>query len=261
MALGDSPLLLPRRPSRRLVPRRHARRPVRARRSTGRCRGLGATSPSLRYLACPILLVADLGRPERFPNMLRIVKARSPMSMGSWALTGFGFFAGLGVLRQMIEDGVIEPRLSAGSTGRVAAPLGLGRTRKPVRLLCRQLHRRASQLHERAGLGQEQPVPGAAVSHVGAIYGAGRDLACSRPTGRRPARRPPVARSSRDDCLPRRAGPDRGDHRQPRPVSQTACSARPWAAHAARRCWAWSPHAAHPATVVGRLTGGEEASS
>ena len=35
----------------------------------------------------PPLLIMDLGRPERFYNMLRIFKPRSPMSMGAWALT------------------------------------------------------------------------------------------------------------------------------------------------------------------------------
>ena len=34
-----------------------------------------------------MLLILDLGRPERFCNMLRIFKPRSPMSMGAWALT------------------------------------------------------------------------------------------------------------------------------------------------------------------------------
>jgi hypothetical protein len=38
----------------------------------------------------PPLLIADLGRPERFYNMLRIFKPRSPMSMGSWCLSAFG---------------------------------------------------------------------------------------------------------------------------------------------------------------------------
>jgi formate-dependent nitrite reductase membrane component NrfD len=38
----------------------------------------------------PPLLILDLGRPERFYNMLRIFKPRSPMSMGAWALTAFG---------------------------------------------------------------------------------------------------------------------------------------------------------------------------
>jgi Polysulphide reductase, NrfD len=37
----------------------------------------------------PLLLVADLGRPERFLNMLRIVKPRSPMNLGAWCLVAF----------------------------------------------------------------------------------------------------------------------------------------------------------------------------
>jgi formate-dependent nitrite reductase membrane component NrfD len=43
------------------------------------------------------LLVADLGRPERFLNMLRVFKPRSMMSTGSWALTAFGGFSGIAV--------------------------------------------------------------------------------------------------------------------------------------------------------------------
>jgi hypothetical protein len=38
---------------------------------------------------CPALLIADLGRPSRFLNMLRMFKLRSPMSMGSWILVAF----------------------------------------------------------------------------------------------------------------------------------------------------------------------------
>jgi formate-dependent nitrite reductase membrane component NrfD len=54
-----------------------------------------------RYLAlafllpCPPLLIADLGRPERFHHMLRIVKWTSPMNNGAWALTGYGLFSAL----------------------------------------------------------------------------------------------------------------------------------------------------------------------
>jgi hypothetical protein len=40
--------------------------------------------------ASPALLIADLGVPSRFVNMLRVVKLTSPMSMGSWILTAFG---------------------------------------------------------------------------------------------------------------------------------------------------------------------------
>ena len=35
----------------------------------------------------PALLVSDLGRPERFLNMLRMFKVTSPMSVGSWVLS------------------------------------------------------------------------------------------------------------------------------------------------------------------------------
>lgn len=40
-------------------------------------------------LASPPLLISDLGRPERFHHMLRVIKPTSPMSMGSWLLAGF----------------------------------------------------------------------------------------------------------------------------------------------------------------------------
>jgi hypothetical protein len=38
----------------------------------------------------PGLLVSDLGRPERFINMLRLFKVTSPMSVGAWVLAGSG---------------------------------------------------------------------------------------------------------------------------------------------------------------------------
>lgn len=37
----------------------------------------------------PALLIADLGRPERFLTMLRVFKPQSPMSVGVWTLVGF----------------------------------------------------------------------------------------------------------------------------------------------------------------------------
>jgi formate-dependent nitrite reductase membrane component NrfD len=43
---------------------------------------IGAASDALS----PLLLIADLGRPERFLNMLRVFKVTSPMSVGSWIL-------------------------------------------------------------------------------------------------------------------------------------------------------------------------------
>ncbi len=36
------------------------------------------------------LLIADLGRPERFLNMLRVFNPKSPMSVGAWTVAVFG---------------------------------------------------------------------------------------------------------------------------------------------------------------------------
>src|SRR3712207_801864 len=55
----------------------------------------------------PILLIWDLGRPERFYNMMRILKLRSPMSTQSWSLLTFGNLGGLLAARQMAEDGLL----------------------------------------------------------------------------------------------------------------------------------------------------------
>jgi formate-dependent nitrite reductase membrane component NrfD len=44
--------------------------------------------------ASPPLLVTDLGRPERFLHMLRVVKPTSPMSIGSWILAAMGTATG-----------------------------------------------------------------------------------------------------------------------------------------------------------------------
>ncbi|WP_160050403.1 NrfD/PsrC family molybdoenzyme membrane anchor subunit [Nocardiopsis sp. FR4] len=49
---------------------------------------LGAISGST------VALVHDLGRPERFVNMLRVFKPTSPMSVGSWILLAYGPMAG-----------------------------------------------------------------------------------------------------------------------------------------------------------------------
>lgn len=47
---------------------------------------------------CPMLLIADLGRPSRFLNMLRVFKLRSPMSVGAWILVPFSASAFLAVV-------------------------------------------------------------------------------------------------------------------------------------------------------------------
>jgi hypothetical protein len=56
----------------------------------------------------PLLLTADLGRPERFLNMLRVFKPTSPMSVGSWVMT-FSALSSSGAAALELLD--IAPRL------------------------------------------------------------------------------------------------------------------------------------------------------
>jgi formate-dependent nitrite reductase membrane component NrfD len=62
-------------------------------------------------ILCGILLIVDLTRPDRFWHMLLqsetwrpMFKAYSPMSVGAWALLGFGFFALLSFLAALAEE-------------------------------------------------------------------------------------------------------------------------------------------------------------
>ncbi|OBK10971.1 NrfD/PsrC family molybdoenzyme membrane anchor subunit [Mycobacterium asiaticum] len=59
-----------------------------------------------------IALVKDLGRPERFVNMLRTIKLTSPMSLGSWILSFFS--AGIGVASVAEVDRLTGERLPLG---------------------------------------------------------------------------------------------------------------------------------------------------
>jgi hypothetical protein len=65
--------------------------------------------------ASPVLLIADLGRPERFFNMLRVFKLSSPMSVGAWLLAGGGTTTALATARHSLGW---FPRL-----GRLGAPI------------------------------------------------------------------------------------------------------------------------------------------
>ena len=61
---------------------------------------------------CPMLLIADLGRPARFLNMLRVFKLQSAMSMGAWILVVFSNFAFLAVLCfELVLRGFTNPLL------------------------------------------------------------------------------------------------------------------------------------------------------
>ncbi len=69
------------------------------------------------------LLIHDLGRPERFLNMLRVFRISSPMSMGSWILTVFSSAAGAAAI---LPYGPKLFRPLANVFGVVAGIFGLG---------------------------------------------------------------------------------------------------------------------------------------
>jgi hypothetical protein len=64
-----------------------------------------------------VALVKDLGRPERFVNMMRTIKLTSPMSLGSWILSSFS--AGIGVAAASEIDRMTGERLPLGALRRV----------------------------------------------------------------------------------------------------------------------------------------------
>lgn len=71
-----------------------------------------------------VLLIADLGRPSRFLNMLRVFKPQSAMSFGSWVLTGFSASAAASALADVLDTQTDGRRLSgflraAGRAGSV----------------------------------------------------------------------------------------------------------------------------------------------
>lgn len=50
-----------------------------------------------------VLLIADLGRPSRFLNMLRVFKPQSAMSVGSWVLSGFAASATASTIADILD--------------------------------------------------------------------------------------------------------------------------------------------------------------
>src|SRR5438874_13134601 len=63
-------------------------------------------------VVCGVLLIADLGRPERFWHMMLqsatwrpMLKTYSPMSLGAWGLLVFGGFAFLSFLGALADSG------------------------------------------------------------------------------------------------------------------------------------------------------------
>ena len=62
----------------------------------------------------PVLLISDLGRPERFLHMFRMFKVTSPMSVGSWILLVSGGASNTAALLELL--GVLRPVKRAAET-------------------------------------------------------------------------------------------------------------------------------------------------
>lgn len=90
-------------------------------RRAGRASAMGA------LLASTFFLVKDLGRPERFLNMLRVAKVTSPMSVGTWILTAYGGAAGVAAVSEAARLPAVQDRLGAlgGPAVAVGRPAGL----------------------------------------------------------------------------------------------------------------------------------------
>ena len=79
-------------------------------------------------LASPPLLISDLGRPERFLNMLRVIKLQSPMSVGAWTLVAFSNAASASALADASArrcGGNTPVRVVADAAGLLSAATGL----------------------------------------------------------------------------------------------------------------------------------------
>jgi formate-dependent nitrite reductase membrane component NrfD len=87
-------------------------------RRSARLTSLGALAASSYFL------VADLGRPERFLNMLRVAKPTSPMSVGSWLLMAYAPGVGIAALDEVVPARwrPVPLARSAGVAAAVLAP-------------------------------------------------------------------------------------------------------------------------------------------
>ncbi len=69
----------------------------------------------------PLLLVSDLGRPERFHHMLRVLKVTSPMNVGAWILLASGGASNTAAVLELL--GRLRPvKLAAEVVAAAAGP-------------------------------------------------------------------------------------------------------------------------------------------
>ena len=133
---GDPALLLHRRDRRRILgaPRRSRGSPATTPRASQPSTSAPRPTPSRRCCS-----ISDLGRPERFLNMLRMFKVTSPMSVGSWILLVSG---GASNTAAALE-------LARRSSSRSSGPPRRHRSHRPA---ARDLHRSPDREHGDPGL-------------------------------------------------------------------------------------------------------------
>jgi len=76
-------------------------------------------------LLAPPLLIADLGRPARFLNMLRVFKIQSPMSVGAWTLMLFSLAAVASLAAHEVGHAPAWISFVGGASGLLAGLTGL----------------------------------------------------------------------------------------------------------------------------------------
>jgi Polysulphide reductase, NrfD len=75
-----------------------------------RLRVSALAASSAGAVVSPYFLIKDLGRPQRFPNMLRVFKVTSPMSVGTWIFTAEAVTTAVAAACELFA---IMPRLRA----------------------------------------------------------------------------------------------------------------------------------------------------
>jgi hypothetical protein len=79
-------------------------------------------------VASGALLTADLGRPERFLNMLRVFKVQSPMSVGAWTLAAFSSASSAAAFAELVgrrTEGRVPIAIVGNAAETLAAATGL----------------------------------------------------------------------------------------------------------------------------------------
>lgn len=88
----------------------------------GRLSLTGRVTAAAAAAAGTVLLITELGRPERFLNMLRVVKPTSPMSVGSWLLAAHGTLTAASAASAV--TGVVSPLgRAAGAVTALTGPV------------------------------------------------------------------------------------------------------------------------------------------